>query len=315
MKIFKKFIAAATAVSATLCAVSMNVSATGYTDKGNADAAVNKPKLTMDKVVVTKSDIDNNKEVTVNLSVSGANMAYASTGIHVYWDPRLKIAENPKINIPMVNKGDALRYLACGLPTKDPTAAQQGMDGCFMATAGSGNYGLDGVMWSFTFILPDDAKTGDVYPIDIVYKSNAAAHDLFINSESNTAGYNMQAYAFTKGIYSSDNPTFTANPEDIVRVPALANINKTYDGYIAVCSDNLLLGDANCDGKVTADDATAILQFIGNRDKYPLTEQGMDNADCCDRGNGITAMDAYAIQMIVAGSIAAKDLPVKSSDF
>ena len=237
MKIFKRFIAAAAAVSATLCAVSMNVSATGYTDKGNADAAVNKPKLTMDKIVVTKSEIDNNKEVTVNLSVSGANRAYASTGIHVYWDSRLRLAEDSDVNFPMIDRGNAIKHLACGLPTKDPTAAQQGMDGYFMATAGSGNYGLDGVMWSFTFILPDDAKIGDVYPIDIVYKSNAAAHDLFINSESNTAGYNMQAYAFTKGIYSSDNPTFTANPEDIVKVPALANINKTYDGYIAVCSD------------------------------------------------------------------------------
>lgn len=237
MKIFKRFIAAAAAVSATLCAVSMNVSATGYTDKGNADAAVNKPKLTMDKVVVTKSEINNNKEVTVNLSVSGANMAYASTGIHVYWDSRLKIAENPQINIPMINKGDAIKYLAYVTPTKDPTAAQQGMDGYFMATAGSNNYGLDGVMWSFTFILPDDAKIGDVYPIDIVYKSNKNASDLFINREANTDGYNMQAYAFKKGIYSSDNPTFTAEANDIIKVPALANINKTYDGYIAVCSD------------------------------------------------------------------------------
>lgn len=52
----------------------------------------------------------------------------------------------------------------------------------------------------------------------------------------------MQAYTFKKDIYSSDNPTFTATAADILKVPALANINKTYDGYIAVCSDNLLLG-------------------------------------------------------------------------
>ena len=45
----------------------------------------------------------------------------------------------------------------------------------------------------------------------------------------------MQAYTFKKGIYSSDNPTFTATAADILKVPALANINKTYDGYIAVC--------------------------------------------------------------------------------
>ena len=68
----------------------------------------------------------------------------------------------------------------------------------------------------------------------------------------------MQAYTFKKGIYSSDNPTFTATAADILKVPALANINKTYDGYIAVCSDNLLLGDANCDGRVTIADSVAI---------------------------------------------------------
>ena len=310
MKIFKRFIAAAAAVSVTLCVGAMNVSATGYTDKGNADAAINKPKLTMDKVVVTKGDNNNNKEVTVNLSVSGADMAYSSTGIHVYWDSRLKLAEDSQFNLPMVKRGEALQYISIVYSKEDASASQQGMDGYFMTTAGINNYGQDGVMWSFTFILPDDAKIGDVYPIDIVYKSN----DCFINNEHNTDGYNMQAYAFEKGIYSSDNPTFTADPDDIVKVPALANINKTYDGYIAVGSDNLLLGDANCDGKVTDADATLILQFLTNRDEYSLSEEGLDNADCCDRGDGVTAMDAYVIQKIAAGYIAVEDLPIKSSD-
>ena len=53
-------------------------------------------------------------------------------------------------------------------------------------------------------------KIGDVYPIDIIYKSTNNASDLFINKECDTNGYNMQAYTFKKGIYSSDNPTFTA---------------------------------------------------------------------------------------------------------
>ena len=313
MKMLKQFVSAVVAVSTALTVVSMNVSATGYTDKGNADMAINKPKLTMDKVVLKKSEAAG-KEVTVNLSVSGADRAYASTGLHVYWDSRLKLKTEAN-NFPMIERGSAINYLSCGFPTHDPTAAERGMDGYFLVTAGSNNYGLDGVMWSFTFILPDDATIGDVYPIDIVYKSNKSACDLFINRECNTNGYNMQAYAFTKGIYSADNPTFTANADDIVKVPALANIDKTYDGYIAVGSDNLLLGDANCDGKVSLDDATAIIQSIGNADKYGLSEQGRDNADCCDRGDGVTGMDSRAIQMIVAGSISAKDLPVKSSDF
>ena len=116
-----------------------------------------------------------------------------------------------------------------------------------------------------------------------------------------------------KGIYSSDNPTFTATAADILKVPALANINKTYDGYIAVCSDNLLLGDANCDGRVTIADSVAISQSLGNPN-YALSAQGKDNADCCDRGDGVNANDAKAISMIESGYITANDFPIKSSD-
>lgn len=56
-----------------------------------------------------------------------------------------------------------------------------------------------------------------------------------------------------------------------------------------------LAGDANCDGTVTIADATAILQHMGNRDKYALTKQGEINGDV-DGKEGITASDALAIQ-------------------
>ena len=64
-----------------------------------------------------------------------------------------------------------------------------------------------------------------------------------------------------------------------------------------------IYGDANCDGKVTVSDAVAILQYIGNRDKYTLTPAGADNADVFNRGDGITANDALAIQKLDAGII------------
>lgn len=68
-----------------------------------------------------------------------------------------------------------------------------------------------------------------------------------------------------------------------------------------------LYGDANCDGIVSIADATAILQHLGNRDKYALSAQGEDNGDVNLRGNGITAADALAIQKLDAGLI--KELP------
>lgn len=71
-----------------------------------------------------------------------------------------------------------------------------------------------------------------------------------------------------------------------------------------------LLGDANVDGAVTIADSTAILQHLGNKDKYALSEQGEINADCCDVGGGITPADALAIQRLDAKQIL--NLPDKS---
>ncbi|MBP5378057.1 MAG: hypothetical protein J6Y64_00760 [Ruminococcus sp.] len=55
-------------------------------------------------------------------------------------------------------------------------------------------------------------------------------------------------------------------------------------------------GDANQDGKVTLADSLTILQFIANEEKYPLSKSGLAAADCYDPGDGITAMDALAVQ-------------------
>ncbi len=60
-----------------------------------------------------------------------------------------------------------------------------------------------------------------------------------------------------------------------------------------------LNGDANCDKSATMADAAAILQAIGNPDKYALSDQGEFNADYA--GDGLTADDAIAIQKKIAG--------------
>lgn len=63
----------------------------------------------------------------------------------------------------------------------------------------------------------------------------------------------------------------------------------------------ILLGDANCDGSVDIADATIILQYISNGDRYKLTPIGEINADVFGNGDGITALDSLFIQMVDAG--------------
>ena len=69
---------------------------------------------------------------------------------------------------------------------------------------------------------------------------------------------------------------------------------------VSAYADDVLYGDANCDGTVDLADATAIIQHIGNEGRYGLSEQGMNNADVFNRGDGVTGMDAIAIQKLEA---------------
>ena len=71
-----------------------------------------------------------------------------------------------------------------------------------------------------------------------------------------------------------------------------------------------LLGDANLDGKVTVADAVALLQYIANKDKYPLAAEARSSADVYARGDGITASDALTIQRVDSGLISLSDLPL-----
>lgn len=65
---------------------------------------------------------------------------------------------------------------------------------------------------------------------------------------------------------------------------------------------SLQKGDANCDGKVSVADSVAILQFIGNRDRYDLKPQGKKNADVNGDGS-VTGSDALEIQKMDSGII------------
>ena len=69
-------------------------------------------------------------------------------------------------------------------------------------------------------------------------------------------------------------------------------------------------GDANCDSKVTSADAAAILQSLGNPDKYQLSAQGRINADVDRTVVGVSPGDAYAIQQLDAKLLKESDLPL-----
>lgn len=65
----------------------------------------------------------------------------------------------------------------------------------------------------------------------------------------------------------------------------------------------VLLGDANQDGVVDTSDADAVIKYVSNSSKYPLTPDGIDAADVYNRGDGLSADDALEIQRYLYGQI------------
>lgn len=135
------------------------------------------------------------------------------------------------------------------------------------------------------------------------------------------AGENNEQYIGTPK-YSDDDKAINT------RVTARSEVNTTFttpvtthapiedEGYIdtrvaAVTTPSSpverFAGDANLDGKVTIADAVAILQHIGNNDKYCLSAQGKINAEV-DGSSGITGGDALMIQKVDAGLIQPNEL-------
>lgn len=72
----------------------------------------------------------------------------------------------------------------------------------------------------------------------------------------------------------------------------------------------VMYGDVNGDSIINVADAVALLQFIANQSKYPLSNDSQRNADV-DGEAGITGSDAIVIQMVDAGVVKQKDLPLK----
>ncbi len=107
-----------------------------------------------------------------------------------------------------------------------------------------------------------------------------------------------------------------------VRITSSSNYSQYAMGNISIDSSQkpdpssnvTLFGDTNEDKKVSISDAVLIMQSIANPDEFKITEQGKTNADVVDNGNGITNMDALAIQYVEIKTITPDAFPLTSSE-
>ncbi len=75
-----------------------------------------------------------------------------------------------------------------------------------------------------------------------------------------------------------------------------------------------LWGDVNLDKDINISDAVLIMQSIANPDEFNIEKQGKLNGDVVDNGNGLTNVDALAIQYVEIKTITPDAFPMTSTE-
>ncbi len=244
-----------------------------------------KPVVSLPVIEMTLSEARKNPEVTVSLAVSNADFKYSTVEFWTSFDSRLEIVGKEQGVCPAV-RGNAAEYLMTKISYSqyyDHSDNEiKDLNGIRFIGASDSNYGRDGNLFSVTVRLPDNVKAGDVYPLEIAKVTRENANNDFVNtvfknSLNDQNGLVMQEWLLENGLKN---------------------------GYIKIGGGvQSVPGDANLDGSVTMADAVAILQYLSNTTKYPLSESGLINADVFNKGDGVTGADSLSIQKFDAGVI------------
>ena len=84
-------------------------------------------------------------------------------------------------------------------------------------------------------------------------------------------------------------------------VPAVKYSPEKYSSPVALDDDAERTGDSNADGEKDMADVVFIMQSLANPNEYKLSAIGRFNADIYNTGDGVTLMDAQAIQNSLLG--------------
>lgn len=116
----------------------------------------------------------------------------------------------------------------------------------------------------------------------------------YITSEQNNPAENLIE------IYNSDYCITLDELPDLKNYPISEQPPATSDTTASETDADVLYGDADLSGDIGISDAAVIMSYVTNSEKYPLSEQALNNADIYQRGDGISNMDALAVQKKLA---------------
>ena len=237
-----------------------------------------KPELSLPKVVLSEDDVKESRRVKVSLEISGADKKYSSFEFWTKFDDRLTMPVDNN-GLPKVSFGNGVSDMHTAVAANsyyDHTKNRLiTVNGVRTIGAAGCDAGVDGTVFTVTLMLPEDAKAGDFFPLEILPIDKQTANNnyvgsIFMNSARDDAGQQMQDWLFSNGLKG---------------------------GYIKITSDGTdnCLGDVSGDGNVSSADIVAVLQYTANSKKYPIRPDLLENGDVNGDGT-INAQDAYLIQ-------------------
>lgn len=132
----------------------------------------------------------------VYISVANEDVPVSMMKFHIFYDTRLTVKKNSKGEAVAPGKGISENPFTSG------SAMIKEGELAFYAYSKK-DISLDKrCIFTIDFIVPENAKSGDLYPIGLAYVDDGIAADCFINLNKDDAGRKQMAYLFQKGIYN-----------------------------------------------------------------------------------------------------------------
>lgn len=132
----------------------------------------------------------------VYISVTNEDVPVNMMKFHIFYDTRLTVKKNSKGEAVAPGKGISENPFTSG------SAIVKEGELAFYAYSNKDISVDKRCIFTIDFIVPENAKSGDLYPIGLSYVDDGIAADCFINLNKDDAGRKQMAYLFQKGIYN-----------------------------------------------------------------------------------------------------------------
>ena len=151
--------------------------------------------LYTDKIGLQPKDA-RGKVQRVYISVANEDVPVNMMKFHIFYDTRLTVKKNSKGEVVAPGKGISENPFTSG------SAMIKEGELAFYAYSNKDISVDERCIFTIDFIVPENAKSGDLYPIGLAYVDDGIAADCFINLKKDDAGRKQMAYLFQKGIYN-----------------------------------------------------------------------------------------------------------------